>query len=129
MMKFLCDVHISYKVVNSLSISGFEAIHVNQILERWNTRDKDICEYADSNNFIVITKDYDFRDSFFIKGSPKKLVKINLGNISTSELIKSLSQILDAIERLDKSSTFMIEIDKNFVTFMDEKGISFNSKI
>lgn len=116
-MKFLCDVHISYKVVNFLSKEGFEAIHVNQILDRWNTRDKDICEFADTNDFIVITKDYDFRDSFFVEGSPKKLMKINLGNISTSELIKSLSQILKAIDRLNTVQSFMVEIDKNYVTF------------
>ncbi|MCD4747161.1 MAG: DUF5615 family PIN-like protein [Bacteroidales bacterium] len=25
-----------------------------------------MCEYADSNDFILVTKDSDFRDSFFI---------------------------------------------------------------
>ena len=64
-MKFLCDVHISYKVVKFFSEAGYETIHVNQILESWKTKDKDICEYADKNDFIVITKDYDFRDSYF----------------------------------------------------------------
>ena len=76
-MKFLCDVHISYKVVKFLAKSGFETIHVNQILDGWNTKDKDISEYVDSNDLILLTKDYDFRDSFFIKGTPKKLIKIN----------------------------------------------------
>jgi predicted nuclease of predicted toxin-antitoxin system len=120
-MRFLCDVHISYKVVNFLSGLGYEAIHVNKILDKWLTRDKDICEFADSNDLIVITKDYDFRDSFFIQGSPKKLIKINLGNISTEDLINALSKILYAMERLDKKPSFMIEIDKNNVTFIDDK--------
>ena len=120
-MKFLCDVHISYKVVNFLSKSGFETIHVNQILDRWNTKDKDICKFADSNDLIVITKDYDFRDSFFVKGSPKKMMKINLGNISTSDLIESLFQILPAIEKLSVSSSFLVEIDKNLITYTTEK--------
>jgi predicted nuclease of predicted toxin-antitoxin system len=119
-MKFLCDVHISYKIVNFLFKSGYEAIHVNQILDRWNTKDKDICEYADGNDLIVITKDYDFRDSYFINGSPKKLIKINLGNISTIELIKSLSQVMIAAERLYNTHSFMIEIDKDRVTYMGE---------
>jgi len=118
-MKFLCDVHISYKVVNFLSGLGYETIHVNQILDKWNTRDKDICAYADSNELIVITKDYDFRDSFFLKNTPKKLIKINLGNISTLELIKSLSDILGAIDRLNSNSSFLIEIGKNYTTFAD----------
>jgi predicted nuclease of predicted toxin-antitoxin system len=118
-MKFLCDVHISYKVVDFLLGLGYETIHVNHILDKWNTKDKDICEYSDRNDLIVITKDYDFRDSFFLKNSPKKLIKIILGNISTSELIKSISDILVAIERLNSNSSFLIEIGKNYATFID----------
>jgi predicted nuclease of predicted toxin-antitoxin system len=74
---------------------------------------------VDSNDLILLTKDYDFQNSFFIKGSPKKLIKINLGNTSTSELIKSLADILEAIERLNLNSTFLIEIGKHFTTFTD----------
>ena len=33
MMKFLCDVHISYKLVSHLKSMGFETIHVNDILD------------------------------------------------------------------------------------------------
>ncbi len=49
-MKFLCDVHISYKIVKFFSDLGFEAIHVNTILEGCETKDKDICRFADLND-------------------------------------------------------------------------------
>ena len=120
-MKFLCDVHISYKVVKFLSDLGHEAIHVNTILEKWHTKDTEICKYADSHELIVITKDYDFRDSFFLRKTPRKLIKINLGNISTNELITSLSDILHALERLNENFCFMIEIGKNNTTFIDKQ--------
>jgi predicted nuclease of predicted toxin-antitoxin system len=120
-MKFLCDVHISYKVAKFLSEIGFEAVHVNQILDRWNTKDKDICRYADENDFIVISKDYDFRNSYFIHGTPQKLIKINLGNISTKEVISTLSKILSSIEKLSANSSFLVEIDHDRVTFLGEK--------
>ena len=81
-MKFLCDVHISYKLVKYLQQSDYMAIHVNEILDKWFTKDSEISTYADLNDLIVITKDSDFRDSFFIKKTPRKLIKINLGNIS-----------------------------------------------
>ena len=45
-MKLLCDVHISYKIVTFFRINNLDAIHVNEILDRWNTKDKDICEFA-----------------------------------------------------------------------------------
>lgn len=32
-MKFLCDVHISYKIVRFLSDSGFHSIHINEIFK------------------------------------------------------------------------------------------------
>ena len=70
-MKFLCDVHISYKIVRFLRSLKFETIHVNEILEKWHTKDKDICAYADENDFIIITKDSDFKNSFLISNTPK----------------------------------------------------------
>jgi predicted nuclease of predicted toxin-antitoxin system len=70
-MQFLCDVHISHKIVNYLNSAGYKTIHVNSILDKWYTKDIDICTYADNNDFIVITKDSDFRDSYFIKRTPK----------------------------------------------------------
>jgi len=53
-MRFLCDVHISYKIADHLNSLGFETIHINNILYKWKTKDKKICEYADSNDLIVI---------------------------------------------------------------------------
>jgi len=116
-MKFLCDVHISYKIVKRLNSLGYESIHINDILEKCHTKDSDICDYADTNNLIVITKDSDFRDSFYIKKTPKKLIKINLGNITNQELIRIFSDNISSIEKLNFSSIFLIEIDKNYITF------------
>ncbi|NJO69384.1 MAG: DUF5615 family PIN-like protein [Bacteroidetes bacterium] len=69
-MQFLCDVHISYKIVNFLNTSEYNTIHVNTLIDKWFTKDKDICIYADTNDFIVITKDSDFRDSHYVRKSP-----------------------------------------------------------
>jgi len=116
-MKFLCDVHISLKLVNHLKSLGLEAVHVNEILEKWNTTDNKICEFADKNDFIVITKDSDFRNTFYIKKSPKKLIKINLGNISNIELIQIISENLNHIETLNNQPIFIIEVEKSFIQY------------
>ncbi len=126
-MKFLCDVHISFKIPKLLVSLGFEAIHVNDILDKWYTTDKDICSYADLNDMIVITKDSDFRDSFFIKQTPKKLVKINLGNISNQELIQILSENIVAIQKLNSKAFFLIEIDKEINTYISEDNMPRNT--
>lgn len=64
-MKFLCDVHISIKLVKYLISKNHDCIHVNTILEKWHTKDRDIANYADQNGLILITKDGDFRDSHY----------------------------------------------------------------
>jgi predicted nuclease of predicted toxin-antitoxin system len=121
-MKFLCDVHVSLKLVKHLKLLGYEAIQVNEILDNWNTPDNKICEFADQNDFILITKDSDFRNSFFIKKSPKKLIKINLGNISNIELIQIISQNLKHFEILNNQPIFIIEVEKSFIQYNDMKN-------
>jgi len=97
---------------------GFETTHVNEILDKWKTSDKDICKHADTNNLVLITKDADFRNSFFVNHTPKKLVKINLGNISNQELIDIISKHISKISSLDINAYFLIEIGAEIVTFI-----------
>lgn len=66
-MRFLCDVHISLKLVKFLNSKKYECVHINSILDKWFTKDSAIATYVDENDFILITKDADFRDSFFLK--------------------------------------------------------------
>lgn len=122
-MRFLCDVHISYKIVNFLSQAGFETIHVNSILDKWFTKDKDIRRFADENDYILLTKDSDFRESYFIQKSPKKLIKINLGNISNEQLIHILKEVIAFLPTIKELPNFLIEIDKKEIIYMiDEWG-------
>lgn len=88
-MKFLCDVHISIKLAKHINNQGFECIHINTILDKWFTIDSAIAKFSDLNDFILITKDFDFKNAFLIKKTPRKLTKINLGNISTAMYFSS----------------------------------------
>ena len=77
-MDFSCDVHISYKRSKHLSDLGHNSEHVNRVLDKWNTSDKDIAKYVDENNLILISKDSDFQSSHILFNSPKKLIKLTL---------------------------------------------------
>ncbi|HKJ43587.1 MAG TPA: DUF5615 family PIN-like protein [Sunxiuqinia sp.] len=118
-MKFLCDVHISYQLCTRLKSMGFETTHVNEILDRSETKDSDICKYADQNDLIVVTKDSDFRNSYFIKQTPKKLVKINLGNIPNQELITIFTDNIRAIQKLYLRQNFLLEIDQDNINLIE----------
>ncbi|MCB1145024.1 MAG: DUF5615 family PIN-like protein [Leptospiraceae bacterium] len=87
-MRFLCDVHISYQFSKHIESLGYGSTHVNFILKRWNTSDKEISQYADLNDLVLITKDTDFKNSHLLSKTPKKLIRFVLGNISNDELIQ-----------------------------------------
>lgn len=106
-------MYIPIKLANHLKSLGFEAIHINNILEGSRTKDNAISKFADEQDFIVITKDSDFRDSYFIKQTPKKLIKINLGNISNNELKDIIINHLNILRRLYSQSHFLLEINKD----------------
>jgi predicted nuclease of predicted toxin-antitoxin system len=104
-------------VAKELSRSGFECGHVNQMPEKWKTPDHLIAARADAEDRILITKDADFRISSMVKGSPRKLIKVNLGNISTKQLIALLIDHLPELEKLNVQSRFIVEVyhDRLFV--------------
>lgn len=111
-MKILCDVHIAIRVAKFLQSKGVETEHINQILDKWYTKDSDICQYADKHDLTVLTKDKDFKDSHFIKKTPKKRIKINLGNISTNNLIAILDNVINhLVELFDKKTECFVEIN------------------
>ena len=115
-MKFLCDVHISYQLVRYLKKQGHQAIHINQILQKWNTPDDEIALYSDKNDIVLITKDGDFRNSFVIKGTPKKQIRIALGNISNKFLIELFEKNLPTIIQHLQHPDCYIEINYDDIT-------------
>lgn len=111
-MNFLCDVHIPIKLAKFLQSNGHSAKHVNQLPAKWHTSDSEICTIANQNECIVVTKDEDFRASFLLKRTPRKLIRISLGNISNDSLIELFSDHLELIEEVNENQFFFLELGK-----------------
>jgi len=110
-MKFLCDVHIPIRLSKHLTQLGFPSQHVNHILDSWNTKDRDISTYVDANDMILITKDQDFRNSFLLRRTPRKLVRVCLGNLSNDTLVAVFDQHMGQLKELhEQHDTFMVEM-------------------
>ena len=122
-MNFVCDVHIPYRLVNFLIKVGHQAVHVNNLLSGSKSKDIEIARYADSQNQIVVTKDEDFENLHFGLNTPKKLIRVLLGNISTNDLITVFEKHLVEIEKLQESERFYLEIGKNQFTYTTEYTI------
>ena len=111
-MKFLCDVHIPYKLISFFRSISIEAIHINSILDGSYSKDSEIADFADQNDLILISKDADFKLSYLLKKKPKKLIKVNLGNVSNNELVRMIESNLDLVRMMDSKSSFMVELGK-----------------
>ncbi|MBV6440017.1 MAG: hypothetical protein EPGJADBJ_01679 [Saprospiraceae bacterium] len=118
-MQVLCDVHTSYKIVRFFEQNGIKAVHINNILQSWHTADKDICTYADHNDYVVVTKDTDFQASHFLKKTPQKLLKMALGNLSTQKTISILAAHLPLLQSAFVKKICYAEIGQNYIHIID----------
>ena len=109
---FVLDVHLPRQLAALLIHKGHEAIHVLDILNKARTKDTDIRKHADLNGLILITKDRDFVTSHTFLRSPKKLIKINLGNVSNEELLHIFEKNWKAISGIIENAEYMIELDR-----------------
>ena len=114
-MKFICDVHIPIRLSKFLATQGAESVHVNQILTGSSTPDSAINQYADTLDYIVITKDTDFRNTYFLHTTPRKLIRVCLGNITNEKLIQLFENHLPLIRQLDAEGSFYMEINPDTV--------------
>ena len=116
-MKVLCDVHLSIRLVKFLAANGVEAIHANSLPQRSETLDAELTAFADTNGYVIFTKDEDFRTTYLLKSAPRKLVHIRTGNgLKDQALLELISRHLPEIKKLDACQTFYLEIDKERLT-------------
>jgi len=120
-MDFLIDVNLPISLSKFLDRQGgCTAVHVNQILQKWFSSDAEICNYADKNNLIVISNDADFKNSHFINKTPRKIIRVILGNISNSDLISLFTKNLPFILSLSSKANFYIEIGDGQIIAIDQ---------
>jgi len=96
-MKFLVDAQLPYGIVVFLREKGFDALHTNDLPDKERTKDGQIRSISIAEKRIVITKDYDFVDSFIIRKIPEKLLIITTGNIKNKQLFTLWRRNLDLI--------------------------------
>ncbi len=105
-MKLLLDQNLSYKLVNRLAILYPDSSHVR--LEGMDTEeDVAIWDFAEMNDFTIVTQDADFVDIGILKGYPPKAIWLRCGNTSTINVQNILTEnyeiIKDFIENQEKS--------------------------
>lgn len=108
-MKFLIDAQLPPVLKYVFHNHGFEAIHTLDLPNANNTSDADIASLASTKDYVVVTKDKDFYNSFLLKRQPKKLILVTVGNTR----IKKLKQIFEdnfeaLIQAIEKNNLIII---------------------
>jgi len=102
-MRFLVDAQLPVRLSSLLQSLGYDSVHTKNLLLKNSTPDTEINAISLREQRIVITKDSDFWDSFYIRQEPFKLLLITTGNISNKELeslfIKNLEQLTKLFEQ------------------------------
>jgi predicted nuclease of predicted toxin-antitoxin system len=81
-------------------------------LDKINT-DKEIWEYAKSNNLIIISKDSDFSNKIMFKSPPPKVIHIRFGNVKIQKLHELLTTMWNDIEKeIEEHKLINVFIDR-----------------
>jgi predicted nuclease of predicted toxin-antitoxin system len=114
-MKFLVDAQLPRGLVAHLRRAGVEAIHTADLPDGNRTTDRVINKLSINEQYIVVTKDSDFVESFFLSREPLKLLLISTGNIGNHELetlfmssLERMVQGFDVFDFIELSRTSMI---------------------
>ena len=84
-MKLLLDQNLSHRLVPVLSAAFPDSAHVRDLgLAR--ARDRDVWDFARTNDFAILTKDSDFAHLSFLLGPPPKVIWVTVGNASTGRI-------------------------------------------
>jgi len=106
-MKFLIDAQLPRRLVYWLRGAGYEAVHTLELPAGNRTQDDDINVLSVAEQWIVVTKDKDFVNSFLVEGQPYKLLFVATGNISNTELEKLFLSHFEALAQLLESHRFV----------------------
>lgn len=110
-VKLLFDQNLSPKLVGRLSDLFPGSEHVQSVsLDRAD--DDEVWEHARLNGFSIVTKDEDYDNLAALRGTPPKVIWLQLGNCSTDDVESALRSRFSDIQAFDRDAsahTFIID--------------------
>jgi predicted nuclease of predicted toxin-antitoxin system len=96
-MRLLFDHNLSPHLVSRLADLYPDASHILLAgLDR--ASDTVVWAYAQTNEYLIVTKDSDFNDLSVLRGFPPKVLWLHLGNCTTADVERTLCDSYAAIE-------------------------------
>lgn len=102
-MKLLFDENLSAKLATRLLDIFPGSSHITTVgLE--GSADLVIWNYAQKNDFVIVSKDNDFRQRAFRYGTPPKVIWLSIGNAGTTSILALIKQNFQLIEDFEKQT-------------------------
>jgi predicted nuclease of predicted toxin-antitoxin system len=108
-VKLLFDQNLSHHLVELLADCYPASCHVRLVgLDRVD--DATVWDYAASQGLTIVSKDSDFHQRSLVFGPPPKVVWVQIGNCSTSEIEDVLRRHVSDLAKLeqDPAAAFLI---------------------
>jgi len=104
-MRFLFDQNISHRILKLIpeKYSDSTTVKKEGLI---NAPDREIWEYAKSNDYIIVTQDSDFNDLNSLYGFPPKIIWIRTGNLKTQSIVDILIDNIDEIVKFINDSNY-----------------------
>ena len=109
-MKLLLDENLSDRIVQRIIDLYPDSRHVKD-LSLTNTDDGIIWKYAQTNGFVIVSKDADFHQRSLLYGHPPKFIYLRIGNSPTSAivlLLRSSFKIITDFENSERESILVL---------------------
>ena len=108
-MKLLFDQNLSYKLARRLADLFPDSTHVREASLQ-EADDLVVWESAKQRGFMIVSKDSDFHQRSFVFGFPPKVIWVQLGNCTTTEVEQVIRKDFDAIKVFyeDTEAAFLV---------------------
>ena len=115
MLRFIVDTQLPAALASHLSRQGLDAIHTTFYPEGHLLKDREIREKAIAEDRIIVTKDSDFFDFFFVKGPPPKILLLKVGNCTNRELRATVERNLNEIIHLFATDAKLVVVQTDTI--------------
>jgi len=108
-VKLLFDQNLSHKLARHLADLFPDSTHVRDVSLQ-EASDAVVWESAKQDGFMIVSKDSDFHQRSFVFGFPPKVIWIQLGNCTTTDVERVIRRDFDAIKVFyeDKEASFLV---------------------
>jgi len=108
-VKFLVDNQLPRRLAQYLQERGFDSRHVLDV-GLATASDAEICEYAEKQQRVIVSKDEDFFYRARRPNSKISLLWVRLGNCRTRFLLATFDQLWPTVEARLKAGDRVVEI-------------------